>query len=292
MDKWYNERAGKGVINVYVPTQLSKDWEYWILLSADRHHDNPKTLNELEYRHLEELREKGGLCIDVGDFFCAMQGKYDKRANKSAIKEEHLDGDYLDRLVDTAIEDFKPHADLFAVIGKGNHETAIKKNHETDLTTRLVDGLRRETGSQVLAGGYRGWVDFKFVAGEGDTEKVRFRKTLWYHHGYGGGGPVTKGVIQTNRRASYVDADMLITGHIHERWVVETLKTKLTKDGNEIVRPQLHLQTATYKEEYMGQDEGFHIEKGRPPKPIGAMWLRFFYNRHHEDIEMEVTPAR
>jgi hypothetical protein len=33
-----------------------------------------------------------------------------------------------------------------------------------------------------------------------------------------------------------------------------------------------------YKDEHSPGD-GFHIEKGREPKPLGACWLRFYYDK-------------
>ena len=67
---------------IRVPYSGSKDWEQWFLLSSDRHHDNPKTRQDLEQEHLKEAKERNAGVIDIGDLFCAMQGKYDRRASK------------------------------------------------------------------------------------------------------------------------------------------------------------------------------------------------------------------
>ena len=37
-----------------------------------------------------------------------------------------------------------------------------------------------------------------------------------------------------------------------------------------------YIRTGTYKDEYGEGAGGFHIERGRPPKPLGAVWLRFY----------------
>ncbi len=53
-----------------------------------------------------------------------------------------------------------------------------------------------------------------------------------YHHGYGGGGPVTKDVIQTNRRAVYLpDANIVISGHTHDRWIVPVTRNRISHIG-------------------------------------------------------------
>ena len=48
---------------------------FWVLLSFDRHHDNPKSDNVMELRHLRQAKERNAVIIDGGDLFCAMQGK-------------------------------------------------------------------------------------------------------------------------------------------------------------------------------------------------------------------------
>jgi hypothetical protein len=65
------------------------DWEQWVLLRSDVHHDNPKCNQALEKQHLDEAAEYDAPIIDNGDLFCAMQGKWDKRADKAALRPEH-----------------------------------------------------------------------------------------------------------------------------------------------------------------------------------------------------------
>src|SRR5690606_306876 len=158
--------------------------------------------------------------IDCGDFFCAMQGKYDKRADKSSVRPEHNVSNYLDALVDTAADFFAPYADRFIIIGTGNHERAVAQSHESPLVESLVALLNRG-GAQVYNGGFSGWVRFQFGL---DAKGHQHSQPIYMHydHGYGGGGPVTKGVIQSNRRAVYLpDAHIVISGHVHEDWRVE-----------------------------------------------------------------------
>jgi hypothetical protein len=44
--------------------------EFWYLLTADRHWDNPDSDWDLQIKHLKEARERDAMVIDVGDFFC------------------------------------------------------------------------------------------------------------------------------------------------------------------------------------------------------------------------------
>ena len=273
---------------------------FWVLLTSDRHHDNPHCNQELEKKHLDEAKERNAVIIDYGDLFCAMQGKFDRRASKDDIRPEHQSGNYLDKLVSTATDFYAPYADNFAVMGPGNHETAMLKHHETNLTERLVERLNMSTGSQIKTGGYSGWVKFKFWYGKdspGVERKCEGSVNLWYHHGYGGDAPVTKGTIQTGRQAVYVpDAHIVCTGHTHNEWIFPITRIRIKDSGLIYHDEQLHLKTPGYKEEYEDGYGGWHIERGGPPKPNGAMWLRFWWSKSTNNairgIQYEVTRAK
>lgn len=196
--------------NVHV-IEINFDSDYKeqkILLQSDVHWDNPKTSRKLLLKHLNQAKNLNAPIIDAGDWFCAMQGKYDPRAVKADILPEHNNAQYLDSLIETSADFLEPYKDLLTVRGQGNHETSILKRHETNLTERLVERLKAK-GSIAKLGGYSGWVRFLLRYPGGSQESFR----LWYHHGWGGGGPVTRGTIQTARVAAYIDADICLTGH-------------------------------------------------------------------------------
>ena len=287
---WTVEKQGRNVIQVRVSGSRRKNWEQWFLLSGDRHWDNPKSDHQLQREHLDEAVKRNAGVIDIGDLFCAMQGKYDKRSSKSDVRPEHQVDSYLDALVSTAADFFAPWSDSLIVLGVGNHEEAIRKRHETHLTERLVGILNDRTGSNICCGGYGGWVRFLFDwGGSGATKAV----LLNYSHGYGGGGPVTKGVIQTNRRATYLpDAHLVVSGHIHERWTLDLQRVRINSGGKVYHDTQTHVVVPTYKEEYGDGYGGWHVERGAPPKPIGAAWLRFWWNRKQNQVCYDITWAQ
>tara|TARA_R100000808_G_C2147903_1_gene155930 strand:- start:1947 stop:2834 length:888 start_codon:yes stop_codon:yes gene_type:complete len=273
-------RNARNSITLHIEFLTNKDWEQWFLLSSDRHHDNPKTRQDLEKKHLDQALERNALIMDFGDLFCAMQGKYDPRGVKSDLRPEHSVNNYFDALVDTSVEFYKPYAKNIVLLGKGNHETSILKRQEIDLNQRLIYGLNNETGSQIVSGGYSGWVQLRFINALGKRNRGGETFNLWYHHGHGGGGPVTKGVIQANRRATFLpDAHLIVGGHVHEEWRVTYQRARLTQNGKPYQDEQLHICLPTYKDEYRDGMGGWHVEKGRPPKPLGAAWLRFYYDR-------------
>jgi len=261
-------------------------WEQWFLLSSDRHHDNAHTDHKLETKHLKQAVERGAGIIDVGDTFCAMQGKWDKRSDLTACRPEQQEGRYLDSLVKCAADFYTPYAKNYIVIGRGNHETSILKRHETDLTERLCERMSVMSGHHVQAGGYGGWVRFCFK-----KNKKASRFNMKYFHGSGGGGPVTRGVIQTNRLAVYLpDADIVCGGHTHDQWCVPIARERILDNNTISTDEQLHIRIGTYKDEYGDGWGGWHIERGGVPKPIGAMWLRFY--AENKTIKVEAIAAK
>ena len=246
--------------------------EQWFLLQSDVHWDNPKCDRKKLKKHLDLAIQRNAPILDFGDFFCAMQGKYDRRSSKKDIRPEHQNNHYLDSLVSTAADYLKPYQKLITVRGTGNHESAIHKNHETDLTERLCERVRAN-GGIARRGGYSGYVRFQVSNGKRHNNSLK----LWYFHGSGGGGPVTRGVIQTNRQSVYVsDADIIATGHVHESWQVAVQRIRLNASDKVVHERQTHVKIAGYKEEYEDGHGGWHIETGKPPKPTGAWWLRIY----------------
>lgn len=286
---WHLTKASNACVDIRVDSfRRRNDWQFWVLLTTDRHWDNPDSDWDLQRKHLDQAAERDWPVIDNGDFFCCMQGKYDKRASKDKLRPEHQNGRYFDSLVKTASDFFGPYASQFAVIGEGNHETSITKRHETDLIERLVSSLNTNHGGQIEKGGYGSWVRFLFYDGQS-----RFVVKMKRYHGHGGGGPVTKGVIQTNRRAAYLsDADIVFTGHVHEDWRLVIMREHLTTGGNVQHRKQLHICGATYKDEYKDGSGGWHIETGKPPKPIGAVWLKFWFDGKKSQIQFDAVTAQ
>ena len=251
-----------------------------LYLMSDVHWDNPHCDRKLLKQHLDKcLEENIGIGI-IGDLFCLMQGKYDPRRSKNDILPEHNVANYLDAVVNTAIDYFKPYAHLIQFVGYGNHETAIIKNCETDVIERFVSGLNREAGTEIQVGGYGGW----WVVRVELRKKVHSLFKIKYYHGSGGGGVVTKGVIQNNRMQVMIEgADCIWSGHVHELYHHADMAEELVFSHSGGFRVDTkyihHVRTASYKEEYDEGYMGFHVERMRPPKPLGGYELNFATRR-------------
>ena len=259
--------------NVHV-LELGKE-ESKLALLSDIHWDNPKCDREKLKNHLDYCKEHNIPIFINGDFLCLMQGKYDPRRNKKDILPEHNKSNYIDAVIEDAVNWWSPYSHLLTVIGYGNHETAIIKNLETDPLQRFVDLLNYTNKTQVSTGGYGGWLIIKYHLGN----NTYMSKNLKYFHGSGGGGIVTKGAINLTRALEmYENMDVFIMGHIHENSsrndVRDAIQFNPGKHVHELVHKQIHLAiTGSYKEEYEDGAFGWHVERGAPVKPTGGRIL-------------------
>lgn len=156
--------------------------------------------------------------------------------------------------------------------------SAVLDRHGTSVTDRLADQLRWRTNrkSPVTVGTYQGWIQVKFEWGTRHRQTFNIR----YTHGYGGGGPVTKDVIQANRQLAYTEnADFLISGHVHESWHMIQPREYLDNLGQPKLREVSIIKLGTYKDEFTG-GQGWAVGKGMPPKPMGGWWVHFTQRDH------------
>lgn len=254
---------------------VTTGWEQWFLLRSDVHHDSVACAVELEKEHLEEAKRRNAYIIDCGDLFDAMQGRFDPRRSMDELAEKYRRDDYYDYVVQDTAEFYTPYAGNFLLLAKGNHETAVRKNANTDLTDRLVYLLRTGHGSQVKAGGYGGWIRLMFNFSDGQNTGPRGSLKVKYFHGAGGDAPVTRGAIHTNRQAVYLpDADIVLNGHNHHAYYIPITRERLSNKGKQFFDLQHHVRIPGYKQSYGDGTAGWEVMRGGVPKPIGAVWMR------------------
>ena len=282
---WCISRDSAMVATLRLPEIKSATEERWVLLMSDEHADNAHSDLGLIRAHHEQAAERNAPILKFGDTFCAMQGKWDRRADQEQLRPELRGNGYLDRLMDFHERLYQPYAKHIAVISDGNHETSILQHHQTHLTERLVDRLRR-AGSPTVLMGFTGFV--RIVACDGAKSRTF---DLHFHHGYGGGGEVTRGMIDNNRTRGQYHADIYYGGHIHRRNMDENVVIALNNQGGVEKKTQLFLRGGAYKhEEGAG---GWHVERGRSARPAGGWWLRFTMARPGKDrvFNVQAVPA-
>lgn len=251
--------------------------QQWVLFAPDIHWDHPKCDRDLLKRHLDLAREKGARVILPGDTFCLMQGKYDPRGSKSDIRPEHNNSNYILSVIETAAEWFAPWQDIIDVVGLGNHETSVSKRVELPIVQMFVTALNtRATGEhRVEASGYTGWYIIQFQSG---SSRASYR--IKYNHGWGGGGPVTMGAIDFNRMAAITEgADCIVMGHIHRAQQSTYMRETLNDQFVPVMKELLMIRCSSYKDEYKDGHDGWHVEKGMGPRPLGGEFLCVNYDK-------------
>lgn len=274
--------------NIHVITH--NDFNFKIAMLSDIHWDNPKCDRDKLKTDLDYcLKHKIPVMIN-GDFFCLMQGKYDPRRNKKDIRPEHNKHDYIDAVINTAVDWWKPYAHIITVISYGNHETGIIKNLETDPLQRFVDLLNRECKTHIKTGGYGGWIIINL-----SKNGTRTSFKIKYFHGSGGGGIVTKGAINLTRaKELYESFDVFTMGHVHENSARNDVREVVehTKNGYRHRHKQIHLMiTGTYKEEYQDGAFGWHVERGAPIKHIGGRILELNIKRINNELHRYINSS-
>ena len=261
---WHIKQISQQVSKLTFNNLRSGDVRYALLMS-DEHWDNKHSDHKTIHEHHTEAVIKDAPIFKFGDTLCLMQGKWDKRKSEEQIREEHRGSDYLNKVIRTANKFYKPYKEQIALITYGNHETAILKHHDFDVLQELTEKLDCKLGS------YQGFVTFEFKFSSSNTSVAL---DLCYHHGYGGGGEVTRGLIDNSRTRGQYDADIFYSGHIHRKNQDINLMTRINNNGRVVKKEQLFLRGSCYKHECDGGN-GWHIEGGRAARPLGGWWLQF-----------------
>lgn len=278
MAAWTAEALARNVTRITFD-DIRKGWDAWVLLRADAHHDSPHNDERKEIQHLEAAKELGAAVLDIGDLFDVMGGRFDPRKMESGVKGKHKVDNYFGAVLDDAAEFYSPYADNIVMLGAGNHETGVLKHHSINLTHALSRELKRAATREdtCMVGGYGGYVFLHCIIQGTVKHTIRIK----YHHGHGGSSPVTKGVIGAQRRAvMFPDADIVVSGHIHNGWVTAHPQEHVTGQGVITSRSQIHISLPGYKDDWGDGHEGWAVEKGFGPNMTGACWLHLQYQNY------------
>ena len=224
-------------------------------------------------RDLERAKEHGDRVNINGDVFDAIIPSDPKRYKPGAL-DPYLHGrsDILDAAVEMAVSDefLGPYAKLIDSVSLGNHETVIEKIHSTDLIARLVRRLNR-LGGDVKYAGTIGFVQYSFRKHRKGT-----LFNIFYHHGKGADSPVTKGMIDFTRLATWVDADVIWIGHKHNKIAnTDPIRLRCPREGDSPVEcQQTWLMTGGYLKSTDGQTSDDALLNGRKSDYASDFGLR------------------
>jgi hypothetical protein len=225
------------------------DQPYRRFLTSDWHLGHVNANKGLIQQELGLARAMDARIFLNGDVFDAIN-PHDKR-HKPSQEDAAIRGrdDKLTAMVDMAFSMCAPYADLFDVIGIGNHEEKWVRDGFSDPVGELIKRLNEELKTQgsehrIKHGGICGYVRTVFVLGKNNKSSVSH--DMLYHHGAGGDARVTKGAIDFNRAETQFAYDCLTFGHKHNSTSIDTVTLYLSKSGRIRQRRKYHVQTASY----------------------------------------------
>lgn len=283
---WSVEQLGRTVHRLSV--DLSRKQSAYLLLRSDAHFDSNHhdPAHSLELKHLKEAKARGAAIIDNGDAMDLMQGRDDHRSSKSDIRPCDLGGNYFDKVIADYAKFLKPYAHNLKIFGTGNHESSVLRKFEWSPTTRLVERLRALTGATIHEAGYTSWIIVQVRRPTGGNAKPRPTSSnikIWRTHGSTTGGGINQGTPAAAKLwQSAIDADCVIQGHNHREWIMTQARMRITNRGRVYQDTQFAINLPSYKDEfgdgYSGiESSNWTVEKGMPPKPTGAMWMRIYW---------------
>lgn len=240
---------------------------FYVWLMSDLHLGAAGVDYEMIDAELSEAKERGARININGDLLDAILAKDMKRFVPDVLALE-LQGrrDIVNAAVNFAFGLLAPYAHLIDFIGVGNHETALEKFHSVDVMRLILDRLNpvansRARGHFIRHGHITGSIRYEIKCTDKNQRFYRIR----YHHGAGGGSPVTHGKIDFNRLATWSDGfDLLWLGHKHNRWNGETRAIRQSADGTRHEKlPVRHVMTGAYFETYSDQSQESMAAQGR-----------------------------
>lgn len=265
----YKLRVESPERGVYVHTfaiKRNNAFSMKVLHCSDVHIDSSDCDRDLLKKHLEQA----DYVKIFGDLFDLMQSKHDKRRSYNELKEKYKSDNYIDLVVEDAVDFFKPYAKKIIFVSLGNHETSVIKNTGTNPISIFCSRLR-SYGSQVIEGSYAGFQVDRF---ENDGKFVD-KKVYYYHHGHGTNAQKTEGTLELDGdKARVPNADIVLKGDNHYKWH-NPGQTSVWLNGMFRMesKVQHHIRLGTYKK--FTFTDGWAVQKGLKPTSIGGWFINY-----------------
>lgn len=209
---------------------------------SDTHADSPNFDKPTFIEHANYCLEDKRYILFGGDVFDGIIRTDHKRAVNSLLES----GDnQLNIKLDKVYELLKPYRDMILFFGRGNHEESIMKYNGVDILEILAKMLSSGTKHKIIVGNYANFLRFEFKDKRG---KSVAHYDIYQHHGMGCSAPVTKGMIDFNRMAKGVNADLIWCGHKHQAIVDYSDPIMyLNQNGEVIMKNRQCIMTPSYQ---------------------------------------------
>ena len=223
-------------------TTLKANVPLKLALISDPHIDNPNFDQSTFQEHANYCLEDQRYILFGGDLFDGIIRTDQKRAVNSLLER----GDnQLNIKLEKAYELLKPYQKQILFFGRGNHEESILKYNGVDMLEVLAKMLNAGQKHQIVVGNYANFLRFNF---QDSRKRSAAHYDIYQHHGMGGSAPVTKGMIDFNRIAKGVNADLIWIGHKHQAIIDASDPIMyLDQNGNVIIKNRQCIMTPSYQ---------------------------------------------
>lgn len=245
-------------------------------LMSDLHLGSPAADEARIVADLDKAASVNARILINGDVFDSIGPKDKRYESNTLVPSIQGKKDLAKAVVSHAYELLAPFAANIDVMGIGNHEESWIKYGYFDPVAALIEKLNAShRKAKIVHGSFWGYINTKFYVGR---EKARHK--LLYYHGSGGDSPVTKGLIDFNRKGRNWYYDLLTFGHKHNLTCSVENILDVNDRGRMIERHQLNLQTGSYYRNYKQierdgdpLDYGYAASKAHSPKPLGGIFV-------------------
>jgi len=240
---------------------------------SDIHFDSLHCDVELLKKHLDEIKRKNGHVYIYGDVFDVMGCYGDPRSKFQDVNPKYFDrGEYLNLVVEDAVNFFTPYVKNIRMISEGNHESEIRKRRDVDILSWFVRSLN-DQGGNIAKGFYSGWNELIF---ENNTKTSAL--LTHYHHGKGGNAKRSKGILNAQLDTmENPDCDFVFRGHTHQKFHdPSNVKYRVNLTNKKISKKTTHyVQTGSYKDGTGMGIGGWEVQKGFMPSRLGGWFIDF-----------------
>jgi UDP-2,3-diacylglucosamine pyrophosphatase LpxH len=240
-------------------------------LMSDLHIGSLHTDYKLIESELKRAEAENALIAINGDVFDAILPGDRKRyrANNLHPRMYSAGDDMIGESIRWAAEILSPYAHRILMIGDGNHDDSVARYHHIEPVKHLCILLARDSGKPIYYGGYHGFLHLKFPLCQGNTSRACGHYVIHYHHGAGGGAPVTKGAITFSRAQMWLEGvDAIWRGHTHNKQAGRDSKIvfdsgKVRAENRVSSKDVLTIRTGAYMDTYQGTTPEYLMEHGR-----------------------------
>lgn len=213
-----------------------------LALFSDPHIDSPNFDEPTFIEHASYCIKDQRYILFGGDVFDAILRTDNKRAVNSLLEKSDSQ---INVKLEKAYDILSPYRDYILFFGRGNHEESCLKYNGINMLDLLAKMLNVGSKHKIDVGNYANFLRFNFKDTRGKTVA---HYDIYQHHGMGASAPVTKGMIDFNRIAKGVNADLIWCGHKHQAVIDASDPIMfLNQNGDVVLKNRQCIMTPSYQ---------------------------------------------